>query len=294
MKALLRAGILSAAALGMCAPALADYPVKAGDGSSITIFDYVIGGKHYGVHVNVDSTGAPNGVTGNPFVVSALALPLPIGAATSAKQDTMTTALGSPFQAGGSIGNTDFGADCDVVATDQAWTVGTQHRATCTSTGRFKVGLSSAATAGATASPIADLAATVDPSGNQQPLQSDAAKNLKVLAQCVTYSGGTLGSGNLIPCGSPQEGFQLAIGNVASAAATVFGGDYILDQSCSAYGTLLLQRLGPDGTTWITSATKTAADGASPTGITIGSRAQVRVTLSGTTGCAATLTRVPN
>lgn len=42
--------------------------------------------------------------------VSAASLPLPSGAATSALQTTMNTTLGSPFQAGGSIGNTTFAA----------------------------------------------------------------------------------------------------------------------------------------------------------------------------------------
>ena len=41
--------------------------------------------------------------------VSAASLPLPTGAATSALQSSIITALGSPFQAGGSIGNTSFG-----------------------------------------------------------------------------------------------------------------------------------------------------------------------------------------
>jgi hypothetical protein len=40
--------------------------------------------------------------------VSAASLPLPSGAATSALQSTINTTLGSPFQAGGSIGNTTF------------------------------------------------------------------------------------------------------------------------------------------------------------------------------------------
>lgn len=40
--------------------------------------------------------------------ISAAALPLPTGAATSALQSTINTTLGSPFQAGGSIGNTTF------------------------------------------------------------------------------------------------------------------------------------------------------------------------------------------
>lgn len=57
--------------------------------------------------------------------VSAASLPLPSGASTSAKQDTIitdlgaiNTTLGSPFQVGGSIGNTTFGA-----TQDGAWTV---------------------------------------------------------------------------------------------------------------------------------------------------------------------------
>lgn len=40
--------------------------------------------------------------------ITAASLPLPSGAATSALQTTINTTLGSPFQAGGSIGNTTF------------------------------------------------------------------------------------------------------------------------------------------------------------------------------------------
>ena len=40
--------------------------------------------------------------------ISATSLPLPTGAATAANQSSIITALGSPFQAGGSIGNTTF------------------------------------------------------------------------------------------------------------------------------------------------------------------------------------------
>ncbi len=42
--------------------------------------------------------------------VSAVSLPLPAGAATAALQSSIVTALGSPFQTGGSVGNTSFGA----------------------------------------------------------------------------------------------------------------------------------------------------------------------------------------
>jgi hypothetical protein len=59
------------------------------------------------------ATGASFPVTGTFWQttqpVSAASLPLPAGAATSALQSSTITALGSPFQAGGSIGNTSFG-----------------------------------------------------------------------------------------------------------------------------------------------------------------------------------------
>lgn len=45
----------------------------------------------------------------NPLPVSASSLPLPTGASTSALQTSILSALGSPFQAGGSIGNSSFG-----------------------------------------------------------------------------------------------------------------------------------------------------------------------------------------
>jgi hypothetical protein len=46
---------------------------------------------------------------GQAVPVSATALPLPTGAATAANQATIITTLGTPFQAGASIGNTAFG-----------------------------------------------------------------------------------------------------------------------------------------------------------------------------------------
>ncbi len=42
--------------------------------------------------------------------ISAASLPLPTGASTAAGLTTINTTLGSPFQAGGSIGNTTFAA----------------------------------------------------------------------------------------------------------------------------------------------------------------------------------------
>lgn len=44
-----------------------------------------------------------------PWAITASSLPLPSGAATNSALTTINTTLGSPFQAGGSIGNTAFG-----------------------------------------------------------------------------------------------------------------------------------------------------------------------------------------
>ena len=72
----------------------------------------------------------------------------------------------------------DLGADCDVVSGDAAFTAGQTKRCQMTPTGRVKVGLSSAAAVGATASTMADLAGMVDRSGNQQGLKGDGAGGL--------------------------------------------------------------------------------------------------------------------
>lgn len=56
--------------------------------------------------------------------ISAASLPLPAGAATSALQSTINTTLGSPFQAGGSIGNTSFNATQGTAANLNATVVG--------------------------------------------------------------------------------------------------------------------------------------------------------------------------
>ncbi len=96
-----------------------------------------------------------------------------------------------------------------------------------------------------------------------------------------------------LPVGGVRETFQMVSANTPVASATVYGGDYILAQTCAGYGTLTLQVRGPDATTWLPLVTKTASDTGSGTGIALGSYAVVRVTVSGTTGCAASLSRVP-
>lgn len=89
------------------------------------------------------------------------------------------------------------------------------------------------------------------------------------------------------------ETFALATANVASASVTLFGGDYIFAQTCSAYGTDAFQVLGPDGTTWSNLASYTTTDSGNGHTATLGANAVVRVTLTGTTGCNVTLSRIP-
>src|SRR6185503_6924350 len=57
--------------------------------------------------------------------ISAASLPLPTGAATQTTLASLLTALGTPFQAGASIGNTSFAATQAVAANLNATVVGT-------------------------------------------------------------------------------------------------------------------------------------------------------------------------
>lgn len=90
-----------------------------------------------------------------------------------------------------------------------------------------------------------------------------------------------------------QETVPLVTANAAAAPAGVIGGDYVFAQTCTGYGSLSLQALGPDGATYQTLLTRTAADTAGGTGIALGSGAIVRVATFGTAGCNAVLSRVP-
>ncbi len=50
-----------------------------------------------------------------------------------------------------------------------------------------------------------------------------------------------------LPVAPRQDLALLASGNTAMAAQTVYGGDYLFGQSCTAYGTIALQVLAADG-----------------------------------------------
>lgn len=96
-----------------------------------------------------------------------------------------------------------------------------------------------------------------------------------------------------VPTGAGrQEVVQLVANNTAAPAAPMFGGKYIMTQACTAYGSVTLRYRGPDGTTMVALATKTAAE-AGGTTVELGSKQVVDVALTGTTGCNVTLARVP-
>lgn len=96
-----------------------------------------------------------------------------------------------------------------------------------------------------------------------------------------------------LPVGGKQEAFALVTANTSSAAVTAYGGDYIFAQNCAAYGTISLRVRGPDGGTMTAIVSKTAIDPAGGTGVALGANAVVDAVTTGTTGCDATLTRVP-
>lgn len=89
-----------------------------------------------------------------------------------------------------------------------------------------------------------------------------------------------------------QEVARLATANTAAAGMAIYGGNYILNQACSTYGTVAFRYRGPDGTTMTTLLTRAGAENAG-TLVQLGSGQFVDVVLTGTTGCNVTLSRIP-
>lgn len=96
-----------------------------------------------------------------------------------------------------------------------------------------------------------------------------------------------------MPVTTRAETFNLAINNTVSPAAALWGGNYVLSQSCTTYGSVILRYRGPDGVTMVTMVTKTTADSGGGTLLAFGTNAIVDVSLSGTAGCNVTLARIP-
>lgn len=96
-----------------------------------------------------------------------------------------------------------------------------------------------------------------------------------------------------LPVAARGEAFQLVTANVPIAPVTLAGGNYVLTQLCATYGSIALRYRGPDGATMIQLVSKTAADSGGGTVLAFGTNAIVDAALSGTTGCNATLARIP-
>jgi len=102
--------------------------------------------------------------------ISAASLPLPTGASTAAGLTTINTTLGSPFQAGGSIGNTTFGISGTLPA--------------FTATPTFNVGTIAGIATAANQTNATQKTQLVDASGN---VIASTSNNLNV--QCANCSG---------------------------------------------------------------------------------------------------------
>ncbi len=145
------------------------------------------------------AVGASNGTNMLPLLVNTSGYlevdvktsALPAGAATAANQVTMITALGSPFQAGGSIGNSSFGA-----TQSGSWTV-TANLGTLGGAATAANQTASYGTAGSPASTVVSVQGV--PSGTAVvvsaaalPLPTNAAEetggNLAVIAGAVSSS----------------------------------------------------------------------------------------------------------
>jgi len=151
--------------------------------------------------------------------VSAASLPLPSGAATSALETTINTTLGSPFQAGGSIGNTVFGAKLQDATGTAFGTSGNPVKIDPTGTTTQPISAASL--------PLPSGAATA---GNQTNVQGTvspgtAASNSQ-LAGCVynsTLPGPTTGQGLARQCdakGNARQVIMDAAGNARGANVT--------------------------------------------------------------------------
>lgn len=138
MNSFAKRSLLLAALFAFVAPSIALADVNITPSGSTVIFDFTcFTTKHCPAQVPIDAAGAAlTGAAGSPSVsaltvqgisggqampvtgtffqttqpISAASLPLPTGAATAAGLTTINSTLGTPFQAGGSIGNTAFGA----------------------------------------------------------------------------------------------------------------------------------------------------------------------------------------
>lgn len=95
-----------------------------------------------------------------------------------------------------------------------------------------------------------------------------------------------------LPVAGKQESAALVTANAPAAAVTLYGGSYVLNQLCATYGSVALRYRAADGVTMTPLVTKVAADTVA-TVVQFGSGAVVDATVSASTGCNVTLSRIP-
>lgn len=126
---------------------------------------------------------------------------------------TINTTLGSPFQAGGSIGNTSFGISGTVPnpTTASAWGIGTSTQNSATvANGQLALGQF-------------NTTPTTITSGNMSPLQMDSAGNLLVNIKAGAAAGGTSSNfGSAFPSAGTAAGFSDGT-NMVAGRVTAWG-----------------------------------------------------------------------
>ena len=183
-------------------------PVVTGPGASGTGIPRVTVSNDSTVGLNAGSNtiGSINNISGT--------VSLPTGAATSALQTsgnstltTINTTLGSPFQAGGSIGNTAFGVSGSLPA------------------GSNNIGSVNVANFPSTALPTTPLAGHQTSTGTAVAIGSGALVNGAII-QALAANAGNVYIG---PSGvSTSTGFQLQPGQATSIAVSNLGAIYLI------------------------------------------------------------------
>lgn len=181
--------------------------------------------------------------------ISAVSLPLPTGASTSALQSTantslasmdtklstINTTLNSPFQAGGSIGNTSFGISGTLPAFGSTPTVnlGTLNGAATAANQAATIGSVAGGTAAASsmlAGGVYNTAAPTLTNGQQAGAQFDVNGNLKI---AVVTGGGTGGTSSSFAAAFPALGTALGVKNGANMVNLTADGSNNLNVNCT-------------------------------------------------------------
>lgn len=169
--------------------------------------------------------------------ISAASLPLPTGAATQTTSAAILAALGTPFQAGGSIANTAFGISgtLPAFAATPTFNLGTLNGAATAANQASVIGSAAAGTAAANsqlAGAIFNSSPITVTTGQQASLQSDANGYLKV--NVVLGGGGSATFGATFPATGVALGVSQG-GNLVAVTGTA-GNLNVQCANCSGSG----------------------------------------------------------